>query len=126
MIKYQLLISVDCEQRREKLLSWLIQGEEENELAFGFNTQLREEHDNGSPPIPQRDPITQPPHYTQGNLEVIDAIMLLGLDPCEANVLKYVARHTMKGGREDLMKAREYINLMLENYDKWYMETPDE
>ena len=70
----------------------------------------------------KRDPVTRPKHYVQGKVEVLDAIMLLGLDPCSANVLKYVARHTMKGGREDLMKAREYINLMLENYDKWYGE----
>jgi hypothetical protein len=45
MIQYQLLISVDCEQRRQKLLDWLVVGEEENELDFGFNTQLREEKD---------------------------------------------------------------------------------
>jgi len=70
----------------------------------------------------KRDPITQPPHYTHGKLEVIEAIMLLRLDPCAANVLKYIARHTMKGGKDDLLKAREYINLMLENYDNWYKE----
>jgi hypothetical protein len=68
----------------------------------------------------KRDPITRPKHYVQGKVEVLDAIMLLGLDPCAGNVLKYIARHTMKGGRDDLMKAKEYINLMLENYDEWY------
>ena len=74
----------------------------------------------GSDSEKKRDPVTQPKHYVQGKLEVIDAIMLLGLDPCAGNVLKYIARHTMKGGRDDLMKAKEYINLMLENYDEWY------
>lgn len=47
MIQYQLLISVDSEQRRQKLLDWLVVGEEENELDFGFNTKLQEEKDNG-------------------------------------------------------------------------------
>lgn len=74
----------------------------------------------GNEKPPKRDPITQPAHYTQGRVEVIDAIMLLGLDPCAGNVLKYIARHTMKGGKDDLLKAREYLNLMLENYDTWY------
>ncbi len=74
----------------------------------------------GNDPPHKRDPVTRPAHYTRGKMEVIEAIMLLGLDPCAANVLKYVARHTMKGGKNDLFKAREYINLMLKNYDAWY------
>ena len=53
-------------------------------------------------------------------MEVIDAIMLLGLDPCAGNVLKYIARFQMKGGRQDLEKARQYITLMLDNYEDWY------
>ena len=67
-----------------------------------------------------RDPITEPEHYSQGAVEVIDVIMLLGLDPCAANVLKYIARHQTKGRGEDLRKAAKYIELMLLNYDRWY------
>ena len=80
----------------------------------------------GNSKPPKRDPITRPAHYTRGKMEVVEAIMLLGLDPCAGNVLKYIARHTMKGGKEDLMKAREYINIMLENYDQLYGDTPEE
>tara|TARA_R110002020_G_scaffold461858_1_gene681078 strand:- start:11 stop:259 length:249 start_codon:yes stop_codon:yes gene_type:complete len=68
----------------------------------------------------KRDPIIEPEHYVQGKVEVIDAIMLLGLDPCAANVLKYIARFKMKGGKEDLEKARQYVTLMIENYEAWY------
>jgi|TARA_R110000824_G_scaffold230129_5_gene417740 hypothetical protein len=74
----------------------------------------------GSDSEKKRDPVTQPEHYVQGKVEVIDAIMLLGLDPCAGNVLKYIARFQMKGGRQDLEKARQYITLMLDNYEDWY------
>ena len=73
----------------------------------------------GIPPK-ERDPITQPAHYTKGKIEVLDAIMALGLDPCEANVVKYICRHRFKSGIVDLKKGREYINLMIENYEGWY------
>lgn len=78
----------------------------------------------GQPATPKPwkgDPV-KPDHYRQGKIEVLDAIMLLGLDPCAGNVLKYISRHQMKGGKEDLLKAREYINLMLEHYSEWYGE----
>ena len=32
----------------------------------------------------------------------------------EGNVVKYVCRHRVKHGKEDLEKARHYINLILE------------
>lgn len=33
---------------------------------------------------------------------------------CEANAIKYLCRHRLKGGREDLLKARHYVDLALE------------
>ncbi len=37
----------------------------------------------------------------------------------EANVIKYVCRYHQKSGKEDLLKARHYINLLLEwEYDE--------
>ena len=46
--------------------------------------------------------------------------MQLGLDPCEANVLKYICRHRMKGGKDDIRKAMTYCQMMLDNYESWY------
>lgn len=66
------------------------------------------------------DPVTHPEHYTRGKLEVIDAIMGLSLDPAEGNVVKYICRHRLKGGVNDLEKAMEYLKLMIKNYDDWY------
>lgn len=33
---------------------------------------------------------------------------------CEANVIKYVCRHKDKNGREDILKAIHYLELLLE------------
>ena len=33
---------------------------------------------------------------------------------CEGNVIKYVCRHRQKNGAEDLLKARQYIDFILE------------
>ena len=68
----------------------------------------------------QKEMVNHPNHYTQGKIEVVDAINLLGLDYNEGNVLKYIARHKFKNGREDIEKAIKYCQLMLENYDEWY------
>ena len=56
------------------------------------------------------DIINSPSHYTQGKIEVIEAIEDWNLGPHEANVIKYVARATHKGKEvEDLKKAKWYI-----------------
>lgn len=64
------------------------------------------------------DPINHPDHY-QGKVECIDAIEsatenLTGIEAvCTANIIKYVFRWKKKGGRQDLEKARWYINKLL-------------
>ena len=59
--------------------------------------------------------VDHPAHYNTGQVEVIDAIEAWGLDFCAGNVVKYVARHLHKGSpREDLEKARWYIDRMLD------------
>lgn len=68
----------------------------------------------------QYDPVNVPFHYNQGKIEVIDVIMALELDACEANVAKYCIRHKYKNGIEDLKKALRYLELMSHNYSKWY------
>ena len=62
--------------------------------------------------------VEHPAHYTAGDVECIDAIRAaLGdgfADYCLGNVLKYVWRHRMKGGAEDLEKARVYLDWAIE------------
>jgi len=64
------------------------------------------------------DMVNQPPHYTQGSIEVIDFIEDQRLGYHEGNVIKYVCRHKMKNGLEDLRKARWYLTRLIENMEQ--------
>ena len=61
------------------------------------------------------DMVNEPPHYTQGGIECIDAIRA-ALTPeefrgfCKGNALKYVWREKHKGRDEDMKKAGWYLN----------------
>ena len=61
------------------------------------------------------DNVNKPEHYTQGNVECIDAIEsattgLTGIVAvCVANIIKYVWRFGRKNGIEDLDKADYYL-----------------
>lgn len=55
-------------------------------------------------------------HY-QLPLQPIEYIMKNGLGYCEGNIVKYVSRHKQKNGKEDLLKAKQYIDFLLEEYD---------
>ena len=68
--------------------------------------------------IAQREAVNHPPHYNQGNIEVIDAIEDWGLDFNAGNVVKYVARHQHKAEPlEDLKKARWYLDRLIEGWE---------
>lgn len=56
-------------------------------------------------------------HY-QTAIEPIDFILANGLPFCEGNVVKYITRWRAKGGVEDLKKARQYIDFLIENEAK--------
>ena len=71
------------------------------------------------------DMVNQPPHYTAGTVECIEAIeSALGPEGfaayCRGQVIKYTWRTGRKGDAvEDLKKARWYLNRLIER-----METP--
>ena len=59
---------------------------------------------------------TKPSYYGTG-FDVIDFCQKNNLDFMQGNVIKYVTRYTEKNGKEDLLKAREYIDRIIkENY----------
>jgi hypothetical protein len=33
---------------------------------------------------------------------------------CESNIIKYICRHKEKNGKQDLLKAKHYIDLLIE------------
>ena len=55
-------------------------------------------------------------HY-QRAIQPWDIFLAWGLDPWAANVVKYILRFPHKNGKEDLEKAKHYIEYLIENYD---------
>jgi hypothetical protein len=68
---------------------------------------------------PLEDLVNKPNHYHRGGIDVIK-IMELYFSQEElqgfhrGNVLKYLLRYREKGGIEDLKKARNYLNKLIE------------
>jgi len=63
------------------------------------------------------DLVNSPPHYTQGSIEVIDAIEGLGLDYLRGCALKYIARAPYKGAAvQDIEKAMWYLRRWAKKY----------
>lgn len=65
------------------------------------------------------DVINHPNHYHKGGIDVIGFAemklpkeQLIGF--CRINVLKYVTRYDLKNGVEDLKKARNYLDKLIE------------
>lgn len=66
----------------------------------------------------ETDMVDHPPHYTQGAIEVIEAIEDWALGFHEGNVVKYVARAQHKGKElEDLKKAAWYLQRRIEQLE---------
>lgn len=53
-------------------------------------------------------------HYRTFPIQPAEFIHRNGLSFLVGNVVKYVCRYKAKNGKEDLLKARHYIDLLLE------------
>lgn len=53
-------------------------------------------------------------HYLNKGIQPIIYIHANQLGFCEANVVKYVTRHKSKAGKDDILKAIHYLELLLE------------
>ena len=75
----------------------------------------------------EKDNVNHPNHYTNGDIECIDAIrasmnFYLFCGYLQGNIMKYVWRYRLKGHPiEDLKKARWYIDKLIET-----LETSDQ
>lgn len=61
----------------------------------------------------KNDPIN--PDYYKRGIETTKYILSHALDFCEGNIIKYVTRWRLKGGVEDLKKAKKYLELLIED-----------
>ena len=57
-------------------------------------------------------------HYQHLAIEPIDYILANELDFCEGNVVKYVSRWKSKGGIQDLRKAAQNIEFLIERAEE--------
>lgn len=53
-------------------------------------------------------------HYSQFAIQPIDFIVANNLNFLEGNVIKYVARYKYKNGLDDLKKAKNYLDWLIE------------
>ncbi|OBX10404.1 hypothetical protein QV09_05485 [Gallibacterium salpingitidis] len=54
-------------------------------------------------------------HYKNLKIQPVVFITENNIGYCEGNIIKYVCRYKHKNGLEDLMKARHYIDILIEN-----------
>ena len=91
-----------------------------NEDAL-FRTPSYAEEQLANAEKPKKDIINHPPHYTQGEIECIEAIKYIndklhteGYEGyCLGNFIKYIWRCNFKNGWEDIDKAIFYLNELL-------------
>ena len=76
--------------------------------------------------------IHHPSHYMGGGIECIEAIRA-SMSPlefqgyCKGNAMKYIWRFRMKGGHEDLAKAKVYLDWLGESvYEEEVLAVPSQ
>lgn len=52
-------------------------------------------------------------HYKDCKIQPIEFIYANNISFCEANAIKYLCRHRNKNGKQDLEKAKHYIDLLI-------------
>lgn len=80
-------------------------------------------NENEEPQKTLDDKVSHPTHYTYGDIEIIDFIEQVTKDYkpelafAIGNAIKYISRANRKNGREDLDKARWYLNRAFEKWE---------
>ena len=60
--------------------------------------------------------VKNPTHYTCGSIEPWDYIIANDLGYLEGNIVKYITRYQLKNGKQDLLKARQYLDKLIDTY----------
>ena len=98
---------------------------EANEMLLGINDVYENEsiQSNDVQQRKRKDAVNHPSHYNYGDIEVIDFIeqVTQHYNPNVAyhigNAIKYLARSPHKNGKEDIAKAKWYIERAFEQWD---------
>lgn len=62
-------------------------------------------------------------HYNKMKIQPVTFIMENGLSYAQGNVVKYVCRYADKNGVEDLEKAKQYIDFMIDEVKRYQRVT---
>lgn len=76
------------------------------------------------------DAVNLPDHYKAFKIEPIYFCQENKLDPLQTAIVKYVVRHGLKNGVEDLYKARRCLDMLIANVqgdpDWWTMKSSEQ
>ena len=56
-------------------------------------------------------------HYKKMNVEVYEYCMVNNIPFVEGNISKYVCRYKDNGGLDDLLKAKHYLEMLIESME---------
>ena len=114
----------------EIMLKTVWKAEVENQVGYKFTLTNNDDFVKVNEPFTrkvdmqkERDVVNKPNHYTYGDIEVIDYIEQVTknykpeLAFAIGNAIKYISRANHKNGKEDLDKARWYLNRAFENWE---------
>ena len=59
------------------------------------------------------------PSYYKRSIQVTDFIIEYDMNFLEGNIIKYVTRYKEKNGLEDLIKAKWYLDKLIEEQHDW-------
>lgn len=115
---------------KEILLKTVWYAEVENQAGYKFTITDNDDFMKVNEPFTRKvdmkeeqDMVNKPKHYTYGDIEVIDFIEQVTKDYKSelafsiGNAIKYIARANHKNGKEDLDKARWYLNRAFEKWE---------
>lgn len=78
-----------------------------------------------APPKGRKENVLSPSHYEQHKIQVMEFCQVNNLGWCASNVIKYVCRENKKNGLEDLKKARQYLDCLINYKETGVFLTPD-
>ena len=53
-------------------------------------------------------------HYKDMAIQPVEFVMKNNLNYCQSNIIKYACRYKDKNGKEDLLKIKHYVDLLIE------------
>lgn len=104
----------DTSETAEDWNARMSKGAEEMDKIRGVRKVPRPLEEVLSSPLPAIRRQAGGSHYKDLAIQPVEYCVGNGLGMCESSVIKYVTRHSLKGGKEDLEKAIHMLELLIE------------